>query len=360
MLLASLIHCEHHQVVGWSLSGAPRTIHSHSTTGRMMRTELHIAATSYIPQGRNDPSKQSVHFLMKEFCLPSTGEQLDLYKILKIPHNANRLTIKSAYRNLSRRYHPDGPYLLNQKQKNCRSPKNIVWPGSCNNEHDVKKHWDRVSFAYTILSNKTLRTRYDRNEALSDPGKALQRACMDVTEYCVSESGKCLWNVSVSVISNTMKTTADVVKAFEYPKLNSQDLAWNSQQQISRDVSGFLTIVSDVFQVESWKQSFNSFPAGALQSLTQSAAEAKTALDKWGINLSREIPMAIERLTKLAEHKSIQHAEESTSYGANRVHNEVNAPGMHGSEIRDFGLKLSGFALSALAFMEQTVQTWYA
>ena len=51
--------------------------------------------------------EEQIHFLLTEFTTAS-GELVDPYKTLKVPRDAGRTEIRSSYRNLSRRYHPDG------------------------------------------------------------------------------------------------------------------------------------------------------------------------------------------------------------------------------------------------------------
>jgi curved DNA-binding protein CbpA len=102
-------------------------------------------------------------FLLEEFKV-ANGERIHPYKILKINRSATRQEVKQAYRDLSRRYHPDGARFRD------------ILPGNCNNLDEVRDHWERIKLAYEILSDIKMRKRFDRHEALADPGKAMQRA----------------------------------------------------------------------------------------------------------------------------------------------------------------------------------------
>jgi hypothetical protein len=50
--------------------------------------------------------RQDDNFLLQEFRLHN-GEVLNPYSVLKVPRNAELSEIKTTYRQLSRRYHPD-------------------------------------------------------------------------------------------------------------------------------------------------------------------------------------------------------------------------------------------------------------
>lgn len=112
-------------------------------------------------------SSTTESFLLQDFKTAS-GEIINPYLILKVPRTANAEEIKDAYRNLSRRYHPDG----------MRQHREIL-PGGCNTVQEVREHWDRILLSYEILSNPKRRLRYDRNEALdgalADPSTAVQK-----------------------------------------------------------------------------------------------------------------------------------------------------------------------------------------
>lgn len=67
----------------------------------------------------------------------------ELYRVLKVSPHATAAEIKSAYRKLARKYHPDV----------CSSP-------------DANARFARIHEAYRVLSNSMLRSRYDRGEPI--------------------------------------------------------------------------------------------------------------------------------------------------------------------------------------------------
>ena len=56
-------------------------------------------------QGRRE--KREKNILMDDFRT-AEGELIEPYKILKVSRNASQAEIKKAYRDLSKKYHPDG------------------------------------------------------------------------------------------------------------------------------------------------------------------------------------------------------------------------------------------------------------
>ena len=70
----------------------------------------------------------------------------DLYAILGVARTASEAEIKSAYRKLARKYHPD----LNKDNK------------------DAAEKFKEVSAAYDILGDKDKRQKYDNNEIDAD------------------------------------------------------------------------------------------------------------------------------------------------------------------------------------------------
>src|SRR5580700_9181465 len=71
----------------------------------------------------------------------------DPYEVLGISRNAGADDIKSAYRRLARRYHPD------------------VNP----NDPDAEEHFKEVGEAYSILSDPEKRERFDRFGTVDAP-----------------------------------------------------------------------------------------------------------------------------------------------------------------------------------------------
>jgi DnaJ-class molecular chaperone len=111
----------------------------------------------------------------------SKGEVVDPYRVLKIPRDASTPMIKKAYRELSRRYHPDG------------NRHRTILPGSCNSWEEVRDHWERIRISYEILKSPILRKRYDRHEVMSDPKAAIQRAAVGAAVRGVKSVGRGLF-----------------------------------------------------------------------------------------------------------------------------------------------------------------------
>jgi DnaJ-class molecular chaperone len=122
-------------------------------------------------------------YWLDEFKAPC-GEILDPYRTLKIRRQANSDEIKKAYRELSKRYHPDTQRFRD------------VLPGSCNNLDDVRDEWERIKLSYEILRNPRSRKRYDRHEVLADPGAAVGRA---VREAAIDAVGKGLSGIGSGI-----------------------------------------------------------------------------------------------------------------------------------------------------------------
>jgi DnaJ-class molecular chaperone len=112
-----------------------------------------------------------------------SGEVLNPYVVLKVDRGCDISEIKRSYRELSKRYHPDG---VRHKE---------LLPGTCSNLDDVRSQWERIRMAYEILSDKDLRRKYDTREALSDPGAALTRATLSMVGKVFKGVGKGLLSV---------------------------------------------------------------------------------------------------------------------------------------------------------------------
>jgi hypothetical protein len=55
---------------------------------------------------RREKDEGDIHFLMKPFVVQ--GEAINPYSILGVPRNADISQIKTSYKRLAKRYHPDG------------------------------------------------------------------------------------------------------------------------------------------------------------------------------------------------------------------------------------------------------------
>jgi DnaJ homolog subfamily C member 3 len=75
----------------------------------------------------------------------------DYYKVLGVAHDADERQIKSAYRKLSKQYHPDKAIKLGVTKQ------------------DAEKKMASINEAYEVLSNSELRARFDRGDDPNDP-----------------------------------------------------------------------------------------------------------------------------------------------------------------------------------------------
>src|SRR5580704_6885394 len=80
-----------------------------------------------------------------------TGEYKDYYKVLGVGKTADEKEIKTAYRKLARKYHPD----VNQTDKNAEAK------------------FKELQEAYEVLSDTTKRAKYDQ---YGDQWKAFSQA----------------------------------------------------------------------------------------------------------------------------------------------------------------------------------------
>lgn len=154
--------------------------YSVSTPSRMAASSsLLFASSFYADENTKD------HYLLEEFKI-HTGEVINPYKVLKVPRTAGPTDIKRSYRDLSKRYHPDG-------YRNRRN--NDILPGKCNSWEEVRDHWERIKLSYEILRDPKRRKRYDRHETLADPGAAIKRAAVNAAIDGVKSVGGGIFSV---------------------------------------------------------------------------------------------------------------------------------------------------------------------
>lgn len=146
---------------------------------------------------RTETTGWNDNFLLREFRIAS-GEVIQPYDVLKVPRKATRVQVRAAYIKLCRLYHPDA------------SRHRVILPGRCNNLDEVRNHWERIKLAYEILSNSKTRKRYDRHEALADPGAAVQRAAVNAAFSGISGMGNGLLGVGSFALQSIKKNGAGV------------------------------------------------------------------------------------------------------------------------------------------------------
>lgn len=62
---------------------------------------------SYSSGKNKDDNDNEEHFLLKKFAT-SSGEVINPYNVLQVSRDADRAEIKGSYKQLAKRYHPDG------------------------------------------------------------------------------------------------------------------------------------------------------------------------------------------------------------------------------------------------------------
>mmetsp|Transcript_15443 Transcript_15443/g.21509 ORF Transcript_15443/g.21509 Transcript_15443/m.21509 type:complete len:222 (+) Transcript_15443:84-749(+) len=145
---------------------------------------------------KSKTQKGSDSFLLEDFTTAS-GEVVNPYKILKVSRTADRTEIKKAYRELSRRYHPDGARFRE------------VLPGSCNDADDVREHWERIKLSYEILSDRKMRMKYDRHSTIADPGAAVGRAALNALGWGIAGVSKGLFKVGAGALDQMAQAGTD-------------------------------------------------------------------------------------------------------------------------------------------------------
>ena len=140
---------------------------------------------------------------------------MDPYQILKVSRQADARAIKQAYRRMSRLYHPDAARHRD------------ILPGSCDNQDQVRDQWERINWSYDLLSDPSQRRKYDRHEALADPGRALRRAAAQAAWKGVTSVGKGLWNMGSMAVSK-IKEQADANNNNQTKGSNNSNTSTNS------------------------------------------------------------------------------------------------------------------------------------
>ena len=156
-----------------------------STTAAPVRVSAPLSAASAADGDADDGNASRLEKRLLDDFRIAGGEVVNPYSVLNVSRNADRMEIKSAYRTLSRKYHPDGILQRNDG----------ILPGRCNSMDDVREEWERIKLSYEILMDRKLRVRYDRNSALADPAAAVGRAALGTIGWGLSGVGKGLIEV---------------------------------------------------------------------------------------------------------------------------------------------------------------------
>merc|ERR1719198_2298934 len=97
------------------------------------------------PDNADDRLQQA---LQKAEAALKQSKQINYYKVLDVPRTADNKAIKSAYRKLALKYHPDKlPLDASDAQK-----------------EEQETEFQKVAQAYEVLSDAEMRAKYDRGE----------------------------------------------------------------------------------------------------------------------------------------------------------------------------------------------------
>jgi DnaJ family protein C protein 3 len=118
-----------------------------------MEAENYEACIGTLKQAKeHHPGAESLDGLLRkaEIALKRSKEK-DYYKVLGVPHDADELQIKAAYRKLTRQHHPDKAIRLGVSKE------------------DAEKKMAAINEAYEVLSNPELRARFDAGDDPNNP-----------------------------------------------------------------------------------------------------------------------------------------------------------------------------------------------
>ena len=241
----------------------------------------------------------------------ATGEIIDPYSALRVPRTATLDEIKTSYRKLSRKLHPDAV-----------SKSNIL-PGKCSNLDEVREQWEKVTFSYEILSNPKSRKSYDRNssvaEALEDPGGAVGRAVVGGAFTAVGMGFGAMWKVGelavkgVSAVAQptpiTKQTTNNVQNQNAQPQVESQVSAKEENNDVDKSNQ------ARIWTLEEMRAAANSAAASVPNTTTETIPIALDS-NKAGTPIFRdEEPQKPESSAKIESNSSSRISQEVNSDG---------------------------------------------
>ena len=143
----------------------------------------------------------------------------DYYKILGIPHTATHLEVKRAYREMSKKWHPD------------------MHPNE-----DVKERMIDINEAYKILSDEDSRCRYD-NEYNRFYDVRKSKSVHEETAYVVNDE------VLRTEMDNARQFATDLVEEFFNGLKDATKKAANGAWENSRDYLIGGIIVTIIFSL---------------------------------------------------------------------------------------------------------------
>ena len=166
---------------------APPMDHTLPCHVSFMRVTRTIASDGRAKRSSSLQVTKEKNFLMDEFTT-ADGYIINPYETLNVHRNSSREGIKIAYRTLCKRYHPDA---WNDE---------MTINGAICNEDELRNEWERIKFAYEILSDKRTKMKYDRHKALNDNfSQTLGKAAVSLLSWGATEITKGIVKITEQV-----------------------------------------------------------------------------------------------------------------------------------------------------------------
>lgn len=119
-----------------------------SKAQRAMKAEDYESCINTLKEARDHhpDASQIPPLLQKAEIALKRSKEKDYYKVLGLPHDADEVQIKAAYRKMTRQYHPDKAVRLGVSKE------------------DAEKKMAAINEAYEVLSDPELKARFDRGD----------------------------------------------------------------------------------------------------------------------------------------------------------------------------------------------------
>ena len=124
----------------------------HKAQNQIDAEEYEAAISTLSTADEHHPSSEQVQpLLQKAHTLLKRSKTKDYYKVLNVPTDADDLTIKRAYRRMTKQHHPDKAVAQGIERE------------------QAQKKMAEVNEAYEVLSDPELRARFDRGDDPNNP-----------------------------------------------------------------------------------------------------------------------------------------------------------------------------------------------
>lgn len=145
-----------------------------------------------------------------------------------------------------------------------------------NNLDDVRNEWERIKLAYEILSDRKLRIRYDRHEALNDPAGAVGRMAVNALGWGAMGIAKGIFSVGRLALKSAADGLAESKKDEEVSKTTNSSKAEESRMKSTMKSPRLLTgdvLMFQGFEFQDELPMINSNGAVAIDVRMQTDAE---------------------------------------------------------------------------------------